>query len=95
MTEAEWLACTDPQKMLGFLREKASNRKLRLFACLCARNVLPLLSGDLYTTGAMVVKVGEDHADGLVGPAAILALRDRFRSIPGDFQWAALSVSNP
>jgi hypothetical protein len=25
MTEAEWLACTDPQKMLGFLRGEVSD----------------------------------------------------------------------
>lgn len=33
MTEASWLASTDPTLMLKFLRGKASNRKLRLLAC--------------------------------------------------------------
>ena len=61
MTEAEWLECRDPQKMLDFLRGKASNRKLRLFlvaSCLRALEhfYLPELQeavewGELYTDG--------------------------------------------
>ena len=39
MTEKEWLECTDPQSMLGFLRGKASKRKLRLFLVSCSRLV--------------------------------------------------------
>jgi hypothetical protein len=39
MTEAEWQACTDPGKMLDFLRGKASDRKLRLFGCATCRRV--------------------------------------------------------
>src|SRR5438270_674897 len=39
MTEAEWLACTDPTRMLEFLQGKAGERKLRLFACGCCRLV--------------------------------------------------------
>ena len=35
MTEQEWLACTDRRKVLDSLRGKASERKLRLFACAC------------------------------------------------------------
>ncbi len=37
MTEAEWLACDDPARMLRYCGERASDRKLRLFSCACCR----------------------------------------------------------
>ncbi|MDB5310243.1 MAG: hypothetical protein JWO38_4445 [Gemmataceae bacterium] len=43
MTEAEWLACTDPEPMLALLRDKASRRKWRLIAWTCAELVRSLL----------------------------------------------------
>jgi hypothetical protein len=33
VTESKWLATRDPTAMLRFLRDRASDRKLRLFAC--------------------------------------------------------------
>jgi hypothetical protein len=61
MTEAEWLACEDPRRMLDFLRGQASERKLRLFAVACCRRVPNLLndSGDV-----KAVEVAERFADG-------------------------------
>jgi hypothetical protein len=37
MTEAEWNDAASPYSCLEFLRGKASDRKLRLFACACCR----------------------------------------------------------
>ena len=64
MTEREWLAGTDPQEMLEFLRGKVSDRKLRLFAVACPRRFLPL-THDPRVGGAL--DIAERFADGLVG----------------------------
>jgi hypothetical protein len=61
MTEADWLACTDPEKMLEALRGQASERKLRLFACACAREAWGLLTNP--GSGA-TVEAAERFADG-------------------------------
>jgi len=65
MTEAEWLACTKPQVMLDFLRGKATDRKLRLFACACCRRIWHLLIDDRCR---IAVNKSELFADQLIPP---------------------------
>jgi hypothetical protein len=62
MTEAEWLACAKPARMLVSLRASASERKLRLFGCACCR-----LVWDVFPDAACraALEVAERYADGL------------------------------
>ena len=60
MTKAEWLACTDPEQMLEYLRGKASDRKLRLFGVACCRRMWNLLSNK-YSRKALTI--AERYAD--------------------------------
>jgi hypothetical protein len=62
MTEQEWLACTDPLLMLDFLRSKASDRKLRLYACAECRRVWSWFDQD--EAGRHCIEVAERYADG-------------------------------
>lgn len=72
MTEADWLASTDPMAMLReFLpptgHRLASDRKLRLFACACGRRLARNNNNFFGTDRAEVDRlIGEmeDHADG-------------------------------
>ncbi len=61
MTEAEWLACNDPKAMLKFLGDRASERKLRLFACACCRHVWHLLIDE---RSRIAVEAAEQLSDG-------------------------------
>ncbi len=68
MSEAEWLAATDPQPMLEALRCRASGRKVRLFACASCRRVWKLLS-DKHSRKALTV--AERYADAEVSEAKL------------------------
>lgn len=62
MTEAEWLECNRMKPMLAYLQDKASERKLRLFACACVRQKWRWLNDRLRES----IGVAENYADGLV-----------------------------
>ena len=64
MTEAEWLACNSTQRMLAFLGNRASDRKLRLFACACCRRSWDRLNDERLR---LSIETAERFADGLVG----------------------------
>jgi hypothetical protein len=76
MTEQEWLECTDPMPMLEFLRGKASDRKLRLFASACCRHIWHLLTDDRTRRH---IEAGELYADGLLSRAALRQVEEAGR----------------
>jgi hypothetical protein len=78
MTEAEWLACTDPLKMLEFLRGKASERQLRLFACAFGRAV----RDSQHLLGPSTVAVAVRYADGLASDQDLASERRRNAFFP-------------
>jgi hypothetical protein len=70
VTEAEWLAETDPLRLLGGLRGRAPDRKLRLFACAGCRRLWWLLRDPRSRTA---VEVSERYADGLASSGELVA----------------------
>jgi hypothetical protein len=92
MTEAEWLAGSAMWPMCLSLRDKVSDRKLRLVACAYCRSIRGLMG----KASRRAILVGEQMADGPVGEpqreAAVRAAIEavlRFPSMSGDHFMAA------
>jgi len=73
MTEAEWLACEDPQKLLNFLPRNASERKVPLFSVACCRRIWLSLDPECQTA----VDSAERYIDGLASVGEVA--RSRFQ----------------
>src|SRR5262245_55718891 len=86
MTEPEWLACDDTQPMLDFLRGKASDRKLRLFAVACCRQIWRLLQ---YQESQHAVETSELYADGMATAKQLRAAQRRADAVASEVAFEA------
>ena len=72
MTEHEWLTAISPEPMLEFLRGRASERKLRLFAVACCGRIRHLLRG---SWSHDCLNAAEKFADGQLSRAEMREMR--------------------
>src|SRR5947209_7865163 len=77
MTEAEWLNCDDPARLLDFLAvnhsDRAWGRRTHLFACGCLRRAWHLLPDGPFRQAALAVG---RYADGQATEAEVEAAAD-------------------
>ncbi len=64
MTDQEWFSAIDPTVMLEFIRDKSTDRKLRLFACACVRRISDSVPDD---HRRKAVEAAEQYAEGIIG----------------------------
>ena len=79
MTEVEWLTCGDPERMLEFLRDEESSRKLRLFGCATCRRIWHLFTME---ESRACVETAERYADGQANPSQLSAAAQRAMNFP-------------
>jgi hypothetical protein len=89
MTEVEWLACNDPDRMLEFLKDRARKRKLQLFACACCRRAWHLLP-DGRTRQAL--ETAERFTEGLATKDELEAAEVDAENAADDYYGAAVAV---
>jgi hypothetical protein len=90
MTEQDWLTCDNPLVLLEFLRGRASERKLRLFAVACSRRIWDRI--DAY--GQAAVEMAEVFADGNASAEELRAVRLACKSAGQTASWYA-ALSDP
>jgi hypothetical protein len=61
MLESRWQSCKRPRVMLRFLQDRASPRKLRLFACGCCRRLWPWLRNEASRQAVQALELQANH----------------------------------
>src|SRR4051812_36381740 len=97
MTEADWLACSDPAAMLALLWGETTDRKLRLYACAAwrwryTRSAPWLLRKTLFRGMLRPLERAERSADGLAGPMTERWWGTFFFAMPSAWQAANATV---
>src|SRR5262249_43822178 len=69
MTESEWFECSTPAALLDLLNDRASKRKLRLFACACCQRIRHLFANDRLDR---LLELSEQYAEGLIDRTTLL-----------------------
>jgi hypothetical protein len=77
MNENEWLMSSDPERMLEFLRNRATERKLRLVAVGYVRRMYGTWSREHAAEAWEAVEVTERFVDGLAGSLELAAIHGR------------------
>ncbi len=83
MNRTDWVAWNNPLPLLGWLRGQASERKLRLFACACCRDIADILA----EYGPKLI--------GLLEECELIADGRLVLSIPGHLAEIPLDVREP
>jgi hypothetical protein len=101
MTEAEWLACSDPDELLDGISDNVNERRARLYGCACARQLWHFLK-PVYRTA---IETTERYVDGESTAEALslahrVAVDDYLGDRSGDASLdnaatAVASLSNP
>jgi hypothetical protein len=87
MTPTEWQTCTDPAAMLTYLGGRASDRKLRLFACACCRRIWHLLP---QPGSRVAVEAAERFADGQIDKEELAQAEAAGKEVT----WAAVQAAH-
>jgi hypothetical protein len=77
MTEREWFTCSNPKRMLGFIQDKSSDRKLRFFVFGYFR--ITSHHRDVDEQSRLAVETSERFADGLATAEELEASKRRAR----------------